>query len=137
MGARTVRSRKTTQNCLKIQLTYTLHSQFLDASDTSREVYFRQLLSLCSLDWVKMRLLEGYLTSAGAGSESLLRSSRAALVHYAEDLEVHELVLFCKCLTSIIRESISNDRLLVPALDTLGFLFDAGIMQCLQSEDFP
>jgi hypothetical protein len=100
-------------------------------------VYFRRLLSLCCLDWVRTRLLEGFLTSAGAGSESLLQSSRAALVHYVGQLEVHELVLFCKCFTGIIRGSISNERLLVPALDTLGFLFDAGIMQCLQSEDLP
>ena len=105
-------------------------------SETSTEPYFLQLLSLCSLPWVVMPLLEGYLTSAGAGSESLLRSSGAALVQYTEGLSADSLVVFCECLTSIIQEHINNDRLLVPALNTLGFLFDAGVMQRLPPKDF-
>ena len=113
-----------------------MDSEVLDVSGTSTEVYFRQLLSLCSLEWVRTSLLEGYVTSAGAGSESLLRSSRAALVHYAEQHDIRGLVVLCKCLTRIIQDNMTNDRLLVPALDTLDFLFDAEVLQLLQAEEY-
>ena len=120
----------------KETLTCASHSLFSDVSDTSTEAYFLQLLSLCSFPWVIKPLLEGFLTSAGAGSESLLRSSRAALIRYTEHLPILSLVGFCRCFTVIIQEHMSNERLLVPALDTLGFLFEAGVMQRLPPGDF-
>ncbi len=121
----------------KTKLICPSHSHFSDVSDTSTEPYFLQLLPLCSLPWIATPLLRGYLSSSGAGSESLLRSSRAALVHYTEQLPTHSFIAFCKTFTAIIHDNISNDRILLPALDTLGFLFDAGIMQRLNPDSFP
>ena len=111
-----------------------------DVSQTSTVQYFLQLLSLCSehltQDWIRKPLLEGYITSAGVGSESLLRASRAAFTFYSESLDLATLAIHCTYLTDIIGENISNDRLAVPALEFLAFLSEAGVLQRLRNQDF-
>ena len=102
--------------------------------------YFLQLLSLCShqlsQDWVTKALLEGYVTSGGAGSESLLGASRAAFVMFAESSDLAALSVVCAFLTDLIRENISNDRLAVPTLEFVAFLFEAGVLQRLREQGF-
>lgn len=102
--------------------------------------YFRQLLSLCShhltQGWIRKPLLEGYVTSAGAGSESLLRASRAAFVLFAEPLDLGTLATHCTYLTDLIRENTTNDRLAVPTLEFVAFLFEASVLQRLRDQDF-
>ena len=98
--------------------------------------YFQQLLTLCSKDWVRLSLLEGYITSAGVGSESLLRASRSALVDYAENLPASELVALCQDLLEVVRQNIANDRLIIPSLEVIAFLFDAGQFQRVNDADF-
>lgn len=102
--------------------------------------YFLQLLSLCShhltQDWVRKPLLEGYVTSAGAGSESLLRASRAAFILFTEPLDLATLVIHSTYLTDLIRENVTNDRLAVPTLEFVAFLFEAGVLQRLRDQDF-
>lgn len=116
------------------------NSMISDISQTSTVEYFLQLLSLCShaltQDWIRKPLIEGYVTSGGAGSESLLGASRAAFVVYTESLEVDTLVILCTHLTDLIRANISNDRLAVPTLEFLAFLFEAGVPQRLRDQDF-
>ena len=111
-----------------------------DSSQTSTIEYFLQFLSLCSepltQEWIRKPLLEGYVTSAGAGSESLLGASRAAFTSYTELLDLAELATICTDLTDLIRENISNDRLAVPALEFVAFLFEADVLQRLRDEDF-
>ena len=105
-------------------------------AQTSSVEYFQQLLLLRSADWVRFSLLEGYVTSAGVGSESLLRASRAALVDYAEHLSITDLVALCQDLIEIIRQHIADDRLIVPALEVVAFLFDAGQFQRINDVEF-
>ena len=114
-------------------------SLIFDSSQTSTIGYFLQLLTLCSepltQDWVRKPLLEGYVTSAGAGSESLLRASRAAFTSYTELLDLAKLATICTDLTDLIRENMSNDRLAVPLLEFVAFLFEADVLQRLRDED--
>ncbi len=42
------------------------------------------LLDLGSREWIRKPFLEGYITSAGAGSESLVQATRAALAACVE-----------------------------------------------------
>ena len=81
-------------------------------------------------------LLGGYVTSGGAGSESLLGASRAAFLMFAESSNLAALSVLCTFLTDLIRENVSNDRLAVPTLEFVAFLFEAGVLQRLREQDF-
>ena len=115
-------------------------SLIFDSSHTSTIEYFLQFLSLCSepltRDWIRKPILEGYVTSAGAGSESLLGASRAAFTSYTELLDLAEIATMCTDLTDLIQENIPNDRLLVPTLEFVAFLFEADVLQRLRDQDF-
>lgn len=73
-------------------------------------------------------MMEGYVTSADAGSEDLIRASRAALSAYCER-GAENLQLVCKTLVLVAKRNMKNDRVLVPTLEIIGFLFDVQIMQ--------
>ena len=111
-----------------------------DSSQTSTIQYFLQLLYLCSepltQDWIRKPLLEGYVTSAGAGSESLLGASRAAFTSCTEPLDLAKIATICADLVDLIRDNISNDRLAVPTLEFVAFLFEADVLQRLRDQDF-
>lgn len=98
-------------------------------------IYFEQMLSLYSLGYLRLSLLEGYVSAAGAGSDSLLRSSRLALVSYAEQLSAADLIQFCGHFSKIIGQNLSNDRILVPALVVVGLLFDAGVFEPIREAE--
>ena len=93
------------------------------------------MLTLSSLDWLRFSLLEGYVSAAGAGADSLLRLSRLALVTYIEQLSTTEIVAFCDCFNGIVEQNLSNDRVLIPTLVVLGFLFDSGVFEQLREAD--
>ena len=93
--------------------------------------YYLQVVRLCSVDWVKTSLLEGLVTSMGAGSEPILCASRAALVAYLEDVSNSDLMTFWQCVSCILRDSTSNERLVVPLLDVLAFLLETQIFEHL------
>lgn len=100
-------------------------------------IYFEQMLSLYSVGYLRVSLLEGYVSAAGAGSDSLLRSSRLALVLYAEQFSATDLIQFCNYLSSIVGQNLTNDRILVPTLVVIGFLFDAGVFNPIrETEDW-
>lgn len=110
--------------------------------------YFEWLLDLQINDWLvfphqkcwSSYLLEGYVLSADTGSEDLIRSSRAALVNFCEqhkdlskttcaDENITPIDFICNTLFEVAKNNATNDRVLVPALEVMSFLFDAGIMQ--------
>lgn len=83
-----------------------------------------------SESWLRLPLLEGYVTSAGVGSESLLRASRLALVDYVESVSPDARALnLGNDLTELLGRCLSNDRLAIPILEVIGFLFDAGVLE--------
>ncbi|KAG0649301.1 Tubulin-folding cofactor D [Hyphodiscus hymeniophilus] len=106
-------------------------------SPSSKE-YFRALLDmpdLCNLiyrdEYVAQwqdNLLEGLVTSADTGSEDLVRASRAALAEFCE-IDNAKLDSICVSLISIMKRNLKNDRVLVPTMEVVGYLFEYRIMQ--------
>ncbi|KAL2040021.1 hypothetical protein N7G274_007424 [Stereocaulon virgatum] len=105
-------------------------------AQTSTTEYFRQMISFCDHGWIRAPLLEGFVTSAGAGSESVLQASRTAFVAYSDTCPAIALSMYCTTIVDIVHENYSNDRLLLPAMDFLGFLFDVGVLHRLATEMF-
>ncbi|MCJ1404523.1 hypothetical protein MMC11_007749 [Xylographa trunciseda] len=95
---------------------------FSDVGQVSSMAYYFQLMSLSSIQWLRQPILEGIVTSAGAGSETILSASRAAIIQSLERMPPNELSTFWDCLLSIVRSEIHNERLLIPVLEVIGFL---------------
>lgn len=110
----------------------------MDASQSLSYPYFRYLLSLLdkNVPWLRFGLLSGYVTSAGVGSESVLLASRRALADFAESLPLHDPTTDSRFTQSDLREgfksllhqNLSNDRILIPTLESLGFLLEANLL---------
>ena len=83
-----------------------------------------------------MPLLNGYVTSAGSGSESILYASREAFVAYTIDCSPSELARYCTNIVDIMQDNLPNDRLVVSTVEFFGFLFDAGVLLRLAEEMF-
>ncbi|KAH8820117.1 tubulin folding cofactor D C terminal-domain-containing protein [Xylogone sp. PMI_703] len=105
-------------------------------ASTSSVSYFRFILDMETHDWLetgpykpewRAEMFEGYNTSADTGSEDLVRVSRAALADFCRNDENVNLV--CQTLFEVVKKNLSNDRVLVPTLEVMGFLFDIGILQ--------
>ena len=95
-----------------------------DVANTSSVEYYLQMLSLASLEWVRLPLMEGFMTSAGGGSESVLRSARAALSTHVMSLDGDSLKDFYDVLVNLLKVKPPKERLLVPLLEVLAFLFE-------------
>jgi tubulin-specific chaperone D len=128
-------------------------SQYFSHLPISSYDYFYWLLSLQIHDWLALPLLqshpgqwcsdllEGLVSSADTGSEDLIRVSRAALADFCDGTsrevtqarkslsQENARDLVCNSLLDVTKKNIANDRILVPALEVIGFLFDVGIMQ--------
>lgn len=112
------------------------HSEFMDVGQTSSLPYYYELLSLLKIDWLRQPLLRGFVTSTGTGSESVLRTSRAALSKYLAKLDSTNLVAFAKSLTTLLRDNLTHERLAVPILDSLAFLLQSNVIMTLKPADF-
>jgi hypothetical protein len=83
--------------------------------------------------------MEGYITSADTGAEDLIRASRAAL---AEFCEAGNTNIVYDALVRILEKQLrhnqaaNEDRVVVPCLEVVSFLFDDGLLQDLQSRYF-
>ncbi|KAL6238609.1 hypothetical protein BDW75DRAFT_237285 [Aspergillus navahoensis] len=97
-------------------------------SQVSTTEYFAQLLELQAIDWLRLPLFQGIATSAFAGAEGLIRSTRSALIqsvnnHPAErhpevvTAMIHDLLL-------VLSEKLPDDRYAIPILETAAFLLD-------------
>ncbi|KAF2239861.1 hypothetical protein EV356DRAFT_571952 [Viridothelium virens] len=89
-------------------------------------------------------VFEGFVTSAGGGaSETIVQNARAALVDvlsgkWSESSPSSQaaVLTICNIFLGVMRQSLDNERVLAPMLNTLGFLFDAEIFQRLMIMDF-
>lgn len=95
-------------------------------ASVSEAAYFEQILSLSSQDWIRRPLLEGIVTSAGAGSESLVVSCRLAMTNFLRKLSQDDLERFCRCLTDILHDRITDDRIAIPTMETIAVVFETG-----------
>ena len=55
---------------------------------------------------------------------------------YTEPSDLTTLAMLCTHLTDLVRGNINNDRLAVPTLEFLAFLFEAGVLQRLRDQNF-
>jgi hypothetical protein len=119
----------------------------VSTDEVSSQAYFRTaLLSLQTAKTPAIReaICVGFVSSAGMGSESVVQNSRAALLDFVDVLQDEDtlnvaqfaLVDFANCFLSLLKNNITNDRILVPLLEVISFLFDMQVMQRLQSTSF-
>jgi hypothetical protein len=112
--------------------------------EASSYEYFYSALSLLdetSSTELHKAILQGYISSAGMGSEATLQASRQALIDYSANLPIDfnrlkngfSLGLFSTLLMEILEDSLTEDRILIPLLETLEFLMDMQIMQRMAS----
>lgn len=80
-------------------------------------------------------LLAGYVTSADTGNEELVIASRAALTAYC-DADQSGLESVCTALLQNLRLRQGQDRVVVPTLEIIAFLFSVGIYQRAATVDF-
>ena len=107
-----------------------------DLASVSEESYFLLLLKVGFHGPIGKRVLEGFVTTAGAGSESLLQASRSALIHFVSTLTDEELREYSGWLLDITRDNTTNDRILIPTMEVINFLLEAGALHRLQSGPF-
>lgn len=73
-------------------------------------------------------LMSGFVTSADTGNEDLVIASRAALTDFCETSQEH-LDLVCNALMTNLRSRHADDRISVPTLEIIAFLFYVGLFQ--------
>ncbi|KAL3464212.1 tubulin folding cofactor D C terminal-domain-containing protein [Aspergillus heterothallicus] len=108
-----------------------IQSHYEHFSQVSSEDYFLQLLKLHAVDWLRLPLLQGLATSAVAGSERLIRSTRSALVqevnaHAAEERPT-KVASILQDFQLILDEKLADDRYAIPIVELSAFLLDGYI----------
>ncbi|KAF3918091.1 hypothetical protein ABW21_db0207422 [Orbilia brochopaga] len=107
--------------------------------------YFETVVRILGDMSVREPFMEGYATSAGAGSDSVMRSSNRAMQKYLSELPAYPdgkqgvaLSDIVKTWTDIVEKAmkVNDDRVVVPALSMLGAWFESGIIQRLETGSF-
>lgn len=73
-------------------------------------------------------LLAGFVSSADTGSEDIVIASRAALCDHCEE-SAENLAGVCRALVLNLRTRQGQDRVVVPTLEIIAFLFHVGLFQ--------
>ena len=79
-------------------------------------------------------LMAGFVTSADTGNEDLVIASRAALTVFCSASPAN-LSLVCNALLRNLKERQGQDRVIVPTLEIVAFLFHVGLFQCCEDVD--
>ena len=102
--------------------------RFEHISDVSSQEYFYLLLTSWSQEWLRLPLMKGLATSAVAGADGLVRSSRAALIQFLNShnpqTEPNVLVELLQVLSIALSNDIQDDRYAIPIIDIMAFLLD-------------
>jgi hypothetical protein len=117
------------------------------SDDVSSNAYFTGALGrLQSTDAgiVRESIIIGLMSSAGTASESVVQNSRAALLGFistlpdssALDAQEFSLLDLGNCALNLLKKNLDNDRILLPLLEFLAFLFDMQVMHRLISTPF-
>ncbi|KAJ6078960.1 hypothetical protein N7467_008713 [Penicillium canescens] len=108
-----------------------LETKFEHFSHVSSQEYFAQLLTLQSIDWIRLPLLQGLATSAISGAEGLVRASRSALTQFLNNqLQPQRreiLMAFLQDISTVLSDNIQDDRFAIPAVEFVAFLIDSYI----------
>ncbi|KAK3324304.1 tubulin folding cofactor D C terminal-domain-containing protein [Cercophora scortea] len=117
----------------------------------SSKTYLCFLLDLLSQDWLDPaisgkakadtgrwmeELMAGFVSSADTGNEELVIAARAALCDFCEQSQANADAV-CIALVRNLKTRQGQDRVLVPTLEVLAFLFQVGIVaQCSDVVDY-
>jgi hypothetical protein len=96
-------------------------------------------LQLSTSSTIKEALFVGFISSAGLGSESVVQNSRAALVDALDsfpissntDDDTFSLTDVAKCFVDLLKNNLDSERVLLPLMEVLAFLFDIQVMHRL------
>jgi tubulin-specific chaperone D len=94
--------------------------------------YFHQLLSLLQLESTRTALVQGLITSATAGTEGLIQSSRFSLIDFIECQTENKYQWVNKLigdLVTILEANLADDRYAIPAMEMSAFLVDTYISE--------
>lgn len=126
------------------------HAKRFQSLGYSSKGYFEALLKLIAVDcmhpWLAhparadasawmAELLAGYVTSADTGNDDLVIASRAALTDFCEATSGERLSLVCAALMQNLRSRQGEDRVVVPTLEIVAFLFNCGLFQRCRDVD--
>ncbi|KAJ6444616.1 glycosyltransferase family 31 protein [Purpureocillium lavendulum] len=130
------------------------HAKRFQSLSFSSKAYFETLLSLIALEdcmhpWLAQparadssawmaELVAGYVTSANTGNDDLVVASRAALTDFCEAgtaTSSDRLDLVCAALLRNLRARQGDDRVVVPTLEIVAFLFHCGLFQRCRDVD--
>ncbi|KFH40835.1 Tubulin-specific chaperone D-like protein [Hapsidospora chrysogenum ATCC 11550] len=128
---------------------FSVYSEELRSMTFSSQTYFQALLDLVHRDslhpavsaiassdgskWMA-ELMAGFVTSADTGNEDLVIASRAALTVFCSASPAN-LSLVCNALLRNLKERQGQDRVIVPTLEIVAFLFHVGLFQCCEDVD--
>lgn len=103
-------------------------------SQVSSFNYFHQLLKLLHVDTIRRPLVQGLITSASAGTEGLIQSSRFALIDFIEtqpnvESKPEWTNRLIEDLVTILETNLVDDRYAIPALEISAFLVDTYISE--------
>ena len=80
-------------------------------------------------------LMAGFVTSADTGNEDLVIASRAALSDYCEESQ-HNVNRVCAALVRNLKNRQGQDRVVVPTLEIIAFLFYTGVFRGCTEIDY-
>jgi hypothetical protein len=107
-------------------------------ADVSSTAYYKQLLKLLEVDWLRAPIIKGMASSAAAGSEVLGIASRGAIVAYIQEqdgeLQLDVYMMFLTALIEQLRASANEDRLIIPTMELLAFLIEQTTSNAQHSE---
>lgn len=117
------------------------------SDDVSSRAYFREALeAMQSTDSpiIREAICQGFIGSAGMASESVVQNCRDAVLDFTAAMPLindpgskkMSLVDFTTCLVDLLKKELQNDRILLPLLEGLAFLFDMQVMHRLESTSF-
>ncbi len=114
--------------------------------DVSSRAYFLNALSMLqptTSPVIRNAICTGFVSSAGMASETVVQNSRAALLDFLDassddvsNASYCTLLDFANCILMLLKQYIAEDRVLLPLLETIAFLFDMQVLPCLISTSF-
>ncbi|EGD96397.1 beta-tubulin cofactor d [Trichophyton tonsurans CBS 112818] len=114
-----------------------LETRFYHFSEVSTAAYFTQLITLVQVEWLRLPLIKGLVTSLTAGADSLIISSRTAVVEFINSQ--NDNTRYCMqrdifmSLLIVLEENITDDRYAIPTVESLAFFiencFNPGILE--------
>lgn len=116
------------------------YRKFEHFSQVSSFNYFHQLLRLLQVESTRRAIMQGLITSASAGTEGLIQSSRFALIDFIENKgedKCRWANILIGDLVAILEANLQDDRYAIPAMEIAAFLVDTYITEPAVHSDNP